>query len=192
MTNTSIISTSPSGHDIGPIEYVVSTDSRTGYHTTICRLGDNFTSGKREIASIRKRDLLPDTITFGAGKPAPLKRWFEGGTEPFVKGVVQTDFGKLVWKEGDPNCPIPGLVLFCEDDPLTPLANYTKISEDSSTGTDHELCIAKSVTNLLDIIVVSLLVTVQKGLLDAKNSNRRGSGMMGAYSRSVPMARGGV
>lgn len=99
MTNTSLIGKPVlnSGSKIEEtVQYDVSTDALTGYHTTITCLDDYNASGSKDsrgqsegktsrvVAQIRKKDILPDTIAFGSGKQVSMKKWFVVGTERFV------------------------------------------------------------------------------------------------------------
>jgi len=185
MINASLVGTTKTK----TVQYDVSTDATTGSRTTVMRTDNG--GEKRELALIRKKEILPDTISFGTGKAMGLKKWLIPVNERFVSGRLETEaMGGLVWRYGDPACPLHSFVLFAEDDLYTPLANFTRhpetdiprlvlaerVAKDESAGEGRP--------SILDTVVLSLLVIGQRGRVSIKNL--REAGAMSNFRTKLP------
>ncbi|KAF8061836.1 hypothetical protein FPV67DRAFT_1422353 [Lyophyllum atratum] len=140
----------------GQPEYIVSTSGRSGTRITI-----QEANTQRVLATIKRRSLLPDTVTFAdhhGGSPMKLDEWMPDA-EPMA--IIETGVGRYHWKAHE----LHRLALYSEHNVHTPLA-YMTIS-----GTKPCLVMEAGTESFRDQILASLLIVEQNARMKEKRSS---------------------
>ncbi|KAF8957762.1 hypothetical protein BDZ97DRAFT_1669372 [Flammula alnicola] len=160
----------------GSPSYTIIT-SKSGTRTDVCDI-----PGKCVVATIKRREILADTIKFtnrNDGKAVAINKWLRptvvpSHVEPCTSLV--TDVGYFVWKTDAAH----RLALYSEDDAQVPLAFMTRVRPPEPLV----LVLKDGCEEMVEDILVSFIILEQR--LRMKEKRRSSAMMYGPVSSGMP------
>ncbi|KAF8891128.1 hypothetical protein CPB84DRAFT_1683406 [Gymnopilus junonius] len=150
--------------------------SKSMSRTDICDI-----PGQRIVATIKRRELLPDTVKFPSrneGHSIAVSKWLRPvmvTSHPESCTSLVTDSGKFIWKTN----PTYRLALFPAEDPEVPLAFAIRTRPPESLA----LTIKEECDEMMEDILISFIILEHR--LRMKEKRRQNSMMFGPLSSGL-------